>query len=138
MDPNAPLTVQQFSKIIWAMLMGFIAPWVVILSAWFLIEHCRDHNASREAQARLQADAAEHPSQSRRVLAREDPDYWARRMELRHQIWQMEQQIREEQLPEEERAWFQRHREEQQVIHREARRRLGLPQEDPDGEGPDR
>lgn len=138
MDPNAPVTVQQFSELIWAMLMGFIAPWAVIIPAWFLIERYRDRNASREAQARLQADATEHPCWSRRVLAREDPDYWARRMELRHQIWQMEQQIREEQLPEEERAWLQQRREAQQAIHREARRRLGLPEEDPDGEGPDR
>ena len=58
-------------------------------------------------------------------------------MELRHRIWQMEQQIREEQLPGEERAWLRRHREAQQAIHREARRCLGLVEEDPNGEGPD-
>jgi hypothetical protein len=130
MDPTAPLTTGQFTQAIWGLLTGLVAPWVTIIPLWVALERYRDCNASREAQARLQADAAEHPSQSRRVPTREDPDYWARRMELRHQIWQMEQQIREEQLPEEERVWRQRHREEQQAIQREARRRLGLPEED--------
>jgi hypothetical protein len=67
MDPNAPMTVQQFSEIIWAMLIGFIAPWAVIFPAWFLIERYRNHKASREAQARLQADDAEQPAHSPRA-----------------------------------------------------------------------
>jgi hypothetical protein len=138
MDPNAPLTTQPFTQAIWAIALGFAAPWLIILPAWWAWERYQDRKASREAQARVQADDAQHPHRSRRALAWEDPDSWARRMALRHQIWQVEQQIREEQLPAEERAWLQRHREEQQAIRREARRRVGLPEEDPDGEGPSR
>jgi predicted solute-binding protein len=42
----------------------------------------------------------------------------------------MEQQIREERLSDEEREWRRRFREEQAELTREARRRLGLPEED--------
>jgi hypothetical protein len=54
-----------------------------------------------------------------------------RRLELRHQLWQMEEQIREEHLSDEAREWRRRYREEQAEVTREARRRLGLPEEDP-------
>jgi hypothetical protein len=53
-----------------------------------------------------------------------------RQRELRHQLWEMEEQIREERLPDEERAWRRRSREEQAEVRHEARRRLGLPEED--------
>jgi hypothetical protein len=45
----------------------------------------------------------------------------------------MEQQIREEQMSEEEREWHRHYRERQAKIRREARRRLGLPEEEADG-----
>jgi hypothetical protein len=54
-----------------------------------------------------------------------------RRLELQHQLWQMEGQIREERLSDEEREWRRRYREEQAEVKRKARRRLGLPKEDP-------
>jgi hypothetical protein len=43
----------------------------------------------------------------------------------------MEQAIREEAMPEEERDWWRQYRERQAAIKQEARRRLGLPDEEP-------
>jgi uncharacterized SAM-binding protein YcdF (DUF218 family) len=54
---------------------------------------------------------------------------WAQEEEVRRRLWAMEQQIREEQLSEEERARQRRSRAQQAEITREARRRLGLPEE---------
>jgi hypothetical protein len=56
---------------------------------------------------------------------------WAREEEMRRQLREMEAAIREEQMSEEERAWHRRYREHQTEITQEARRRLGLPEEDP-------
>jgi hypothetical protein len=60
---------------------------------------------------------------------------WLRRREQRHwevhaQIREMEAAIREEQLSDEERAWRHQWRQQQAAIHQEARRRLGLPEEE--------
>jgi hypothetical protein len=52
-----------------------------------------------------------------------------RQWALQEQLRAMEQQIREEQLPEQEREWHRQYRERQREIAREARRRLGLPEE---------
>jgi len=54
-----------------------------------------------------------------------------RRWELQQQIWDMEQQIREETLPDWQREAIQESRQQQADIAREARRRLGLPEEEP-------
>jgi hypothetical protein len=43
----------------------------------------------------------------------------------------MEEVIREEQLSDTERAWRQQYQEREAAIRREARRRLGLPEEEP-------
>jgi hypothetical protein len=64
----------------------------------------------------------------RRQWAEED-----RRQALQQQVRELEQQIREEQMSEEERAWHQAYRGRQAEIHREACRRLGLPEEEDDG-----
>jgi hypothetical protein len=53
-----------------------------------------------------------------------------RRWEVQAQIREMEAAIREEQLSDEERAWRRQWREQQVEIQLEARRRLGLPEED--------
>jgi hypothetical protein len=53
-----------------------------------------------------------------------------RQWDLARQIFEMEEAIREEQLSDEERAWQQAARERQAEIRQEARRRLGLPEED--------
>jgi hypothetical protein len=53
-----------------------------------------------------------------------------RRHALRQQLWDMEATIREEPLSEEERARLQYYREREAEVHREARRRLGLPEEE--------
>lgn len=53
-----------------------------------------------------------------------------RQMAVQRQLWNMEQQIREEQMSEEERAWHRPYRERQAAITQEARRRLGLPEEE--------
>jgi hypothetical protein len=42
----------------------------------------------------------------------------------------MEAAIREEQLSDEEREWHRQWRQQQAAIHQEARRRLGLPEEE--------
>jgi hypothetical protein len=54
---------------------------------------------------------------------------WQWRDELRRQLPELEDQIREEALPEEERAQRLACRAEQAEIKREARRRLGLPED---------
>ena len=65
-----------------------------------------------------------------RHLERRDRQHWQREAELRRQLWELEQQIREEGLPDEVRRWHGRDRQRQAAITREARRRLGLPEED--------
>jgi hypothetical protein len=72
---------------------------------------------------------------SRRDLRRWDERHaaYTREQELKRQLWEMEAQIREERLSEEEREWRRRYREEQAEIQHEARRRLGLPEEEDDG-----
>jgi len=65
-----------------------------------------------------------------RHLERRDRQHWQREAELRRQLWELEQQIREEGLPDEVRRWHERDRQRQAAITREARRRLGLPEED--------
>jgi hypothetical protein len=66
-------------------------------------------------------------------------DAWLNRRERRSQRWwamqeqlrEMEQAIREEAMSDEEREWWRQHRERQAAIKQEARRRLGLPDEEP-------
>jgi len=53
-----------------------------------------------------------------------------RRWEVQEQLREMEQAIGEEGLPDEQREWLRRYREERAEIKREARRRLGLPDEE--------
>jgi uncharacterized membrane protein YfbV (UPF0208 family) len=53
-----------------------------------------------------------------------------RRLEVQLQLREMEQAIYEETLPEERREALRQYRAEQAEIRREARRRLGLPDED--------
>jgi uncharacterized protein HemX len=54
-----------------------------------------------------------------------------RRLEVQQQLRDMEQAIYEETLPEHEREWRRQYRAQQAEIRREARRRLGLPEEAP-------
>jgi hypothetical protein len=54
---------------------------------------------------------------------------WKREEMVRRQLWDLEQQIREEGISEEWRQWHQEYRQRQAEIKREARRRLGLPEE---------
>jgi hypothetical protein len=58
-------------------------------------------------------------------------DAHRREMELQHQLWDMQDQIREENLPEDEREWRRQYRQREAEVKREARRRLGLPEEKP-------
>ena len=53
-----------------------------------------------------------------------------RRREVQEQLWEMEQSIREESMSEEWRDWHRQWRAQQAEIRREARRRLGLPEEE--------
>ena len=52
-----------------------------------------------------------------------------RRWAVQQQVRELEQSILEESLPEDQRAWRQQGRQQQAEIHREARRRPGLPEE---------
>jgi hypothetical protein len=61
MDPNAPLTRQPFTQAIWAIALGFAAPWLIILIARWAWERYQDRKASREAQERLRRWEATHP-----------------------------------------------------------------------------
>ena len=54
-----------------------------------------------------------------------------RRLDVQAQLREMEQAIWEEQLSDEERARRRQYRAQQVAIHQEARRRLGLPEEEP-------
>jgi hypothetical protein len=59
---------------------------------------------------------------------------WAeedRQQALQQQVREMEEAIREEQLSDDQREWRLQYRERQAAITREARRRLGLPEENP-------
>jgi type II secretory pathway pseudopilin PulG len=53
-----------------------------------------------------------------------------RQREVQAQIWDLERQIREEAMSEEERHLHRQWRQQQADIAREARRRLGLPEEE--------
>jgi hypothetical protein len=79
MDPNAPLTTQQFTQAIGAAVISFAAPWVLILPTVWLVMRWWDRRALRKAQARWQAWEAAHPCEPR--------DEVLRRWQLRQQLW---------------------------------------------------
>jgi hypothetical protein len=54
---------------------------------------------------------------------------WQQEDAQRRQLWDLEQSIREERMSEAWRQWHQQYRQRQAEITREARRRLGLPEE---------
>jgi hypothetical protein len=66
-------------------------------------------------------------------LMRRDERRILRRWDVERQLSAMAQAIREERLPEQERAWLSQSRAQQAEITREARRRIGLPEEETDG-----
>jgi hypothetical protein len=79
MDPNAPLTTQQFTQTIWAIAVGVAAPWLILLPAWWAWERYQDRKASREAQERLRRWEATHPL--------EPEDEWARLAQIKDRLW---------------------------------------------------
>ena len=65
---------------------------------------------------------------------RRDRRRWQREETLRRQLWELEDQIWLDSLPEWQREAIERGRQQRVEIRREARRRLGLPEEeDADG-----
>jgi hypothetical protein len=56
-----------------------------------------------------------------------------RQREVQAQIWDLERQIRRESLPDWQREAIEEADRKQVEIHREARRQLGLPEEEHDG-----
>jgi hypothetical protein len=100
MDPNSPLAV----------VLGFVGGSAVVLLPFLLVQWL----VNRRDRRRWAREAA----------ARERT--WA----LERQLRELEDQIREEQLSDEERTWRQQYRARQAEIRREARRRLGLPDAD--------
>jgi hypothetical protein len=79
MDPNVPLTAQQFAQAIWALALGVAAPWLIILPARWAWERYQDRNASREAQERLHRWEAAHPL--------EPEDEHARPAQIKDRLW---------------------------------------------------
>ena len=61
---------------------------------------------------------------------RRDRRRWQRAETLRRQLWELEDQIWLDSLPEWEREAIERGRQQRAEIKREARRRLGLPEEE--------
>jgi hypothetical protein len=114
MDPQSPMCIAL--GVIAGLAVGMLPACAVLW--WF------GHRAHRQI---VQAAAARH----RRWQAKqaERRRQWA----LQQQVREMEQQIREEAMSEEERHWHRQWRQRQAEITREARRRLGLPEEDHDG-----
>jgi hypothetical protein len=88
---------------------GSLVVYAVVIPLWWWL--------NRRERWRWQQQGAERQRQ------------WA----LQHQLWELEDQIREERLSEEEREWRRRSREERAEITREARRSLGLPEDEPRG-----
>jgi hypothetical protein len=66
-------------------------------------------------------------------LSARDTRRIVRRWEVEDQLRQLEAQIDEERLPAEEQERRRQFRAEQAAVKREARRRLGLPEEEPNG-----
>jgi len=85
----------------------------------------QDAWANRRAQRARDRGEAER----RRRWAEED-----HREAIRRQLHELEAQVREEQRSHGERAWWRQYQEREAAITREARRRLGLPEEAGDEE----
>jgi hypothetical protein len=73
---------------------------------------------------RAQRDWDRGEPERRRRWAEED-----RRQALQHQLQKLEEAIREERLSDDAREWRRQYRAREAGIRREARRRLGLPEE---------
>jgi hypothetical protein len=85
---------------------GSLVVYAVVIPLWWWLD--------RRERRRWQQQEAERQRQ------------WA----LQRQLCELEDQIREERLPQADREWRQRYREAQAEVTREARRRLGLPDEE--------
>ena len=105
MEPQAPVAVTALPPVVWAIFISAISMVPFLLFMWWL--NRRD----------------------RRRWAREDAER-QRQQALRQQVWEMERQIWDEQLSDEEREARRQARERAAEVRREARRRLGLPEED--------
>jgi hypothetical protein len=61
---------------------------------------------------------------------RQEDAAWQRRWDLQRQVWEMERQIWDAQRSPEEIEWDRRAQARAAAVRREARRRLGLPEEE--------
>jgi hypothetical protein len=94
-----------------------IALWLVLVAPMWIaiwVLHRRGRRESAERLHRRRQEDAEHD----------------RRWAIQRQLWDMEQQIWDEQLSDEEREWRREAQARGAEVRREARRRLGLPEED--------
>lgn len=91
---------------------ALVACWVVIVSIWAAI-WVTNRRDRRRWDERLMADR--------------------RRWELQRQFWQMEDHIRLESLPDWQRKAIEEADRKRAAMKREARRRLGLPEEESRG-----
>jgi hypothetical protein len=111
MDLNSPLTIA----------LGAMAGVVIGVLPGLLLNWGLDWWANRRAQRAWDRGETER----RRQWAEDD-----RRQALQHQLRDMEQAIREEQLSDAEREWRRQYQAREAAITQEARRRLGLPDEE--------
>jgi ABC-type transport system involved in cytochrome bd biosynthesis fused ATPase/permease subunit len=105
MDPQASIAVPTLPSVVWAILISAVVLGPFLVFVWWL------NRRDRRRWAREQAERE-------------------RQRALQQQVWDLEQQIREESLSEEEREWRRHYRQREAEITREARRRLGLPEEE--------
>ena len=105
MAPQAAIAVPTLPPVVWAILLPAIAMGPFLLCLWWLNRRDRRRWAHEQAERTRQ---------------------WA----LQQQVWEMEQQIWDEQLSDEAREAQRQARERAAAVRREARRRLGLPEEE--------
>jgi len=72
------MTSGDFAKAIRAAVLVTVAPWVIIVPLYLLIDRYRDRRAARQAEARRQVWEATHP--------REPPDELARLHQIRDRL----------------------------------------------------
>jgi hypothetical protein len=105
MASQASIAVPALPPVVWAILIPAIAMGPFLLLVWWLNRRDRRRWAREQAERERQ---------------------WA----LQQQVWEMERQIWDEQLSDEEREARRQARERAAEVRREARRRLGLPEEE--------
>jgi hypothetical protein len=94
MDPNAPMTVRDFVYAAWAIALGFLVPYVILVPLWWWLDR-RDH---RRFWAQF-----ERERQERQRQWAEERRRWDQRQHEQQRLAQLRDQLWLESLPEPER-----------------------------------